>query len=98
MFANKVIHVPTSQDQPAYIWHHRGHDHGGGQNVSVPVKLPKTMYVDGFPTEGYHVSVTPDQPCVISVKDKTKYGFTVELTSLDARPLADGSFSVMVIG
>jgi hypothetical protein len=62
------------------------------------VKMPKTLHVDGFPVVNFHVSVTPNQPCAVSVTNKDRYGFDVVLTSLDATPLVKGSFSVMVIG
>jgi hypothetical protein len=98
MLSNKIITLPTNQGESAFMWHHRGHEHKGGNTVTVRVKLPKTLHVDGFPLAGYHVSVTPSQPCAVSVTNKDRYGFDVALTSLDAQPLAAGSFSVMCIG
>ena len=98
MHTQKVITLSTSQDQPAYVWHHRGHEHAGGNTVTVRVKMPKTMAHDGFPLENFHVSVTPSQACSVHVTNKDRSGFDVTLTSLDAQPLAAGSFSVMVIG
>ena len=98
MHSAKIITIPTSQDQPCYCWHHRGHEHAGGNTITVGVKLPRTTHVDGWPLAGYHVSVTPSQPCAVSVTNKDKYGFDVVLTSLDAQPLVKGSFSVMCVG
>ena len=66
--------------------------------MTAHVKLPKTMHVDGFPKEDFHVSVMPSQPCAVSVSNKNRYRFDVILTSLDATPLVEGQFSVMVIG
>jgi hypothetical protein len=61
------------------------------------VKLPKTMHVDGFPVN-YAVSVMPDQPCAVSVTNKTRYGFDVTLTALGGGALAEGSMMLCVIG
>ena len=98
MHSAKIITIPTSQDQPAYCWHHRGHEHAGGNTVTTHVKLPKTSAHDGFPLDNYHVTATPNQACSVHVTNKDKHGFDVTLTSLDAQPLVKGNFSVMVIG
>lgn len=97
MISNKITTLLTSQDQSAYIWHHTQQKHVAGNTVTAHVKLPKTMAHDGFPVEQYHVSVTPNQPCAVSVSNKDRHGFDVVLTSLDATPLVEGKFSVIVI-
>ena len=55
------------------------------------------MHVDGFPVD-YAVSVTPDQPCAVSVTNKSRYSFDVTLTSLNGGALAEGSMMLCVIG
>ena len=97
MFSGKIITLPTTQDAPCYVWHHLKHTHAAGNTVTTTVKLPKTQAHDGFPVR-YHTSVTPSQPCSVHVSNQTAHSFDVTLTSLDAQPLAAGSFSVMVIG
>jgi hypothetical protein len=97
MHKGKVVTLSTSQDAPSYIWAHTKHTHEAGTTVTVPVKLPKTLNVDGFPVD-YVAIVTPSQPCATSVTNQTRYGFTVTLTSLDAQPLAAGTFGVVCIG
>jgi hypothetical protein len=95
----KIHRLTTSQDSPAYVWHTARHAHAAGKgSIVVPVKLPKTMHQDGFPTESFAISVTPSQPCAVSVSDQTRYGFDVTLTSLNGGALAAGSFSVLVVG
>ena len=98
MISNKITTLVTSQEQPAYVWHHTQQKHFAGNTVRAHVKLPKTMAHDGFPVEQYHVSVTPSQACSVHVVNKARHGFDVVLTSLDATPLVEGQFSVMVIG
>jgi hypothetical protein len=97
MHKGKVVTLSTSQDAPGYIWTHTKHAHAAGTTVTVPVKLPKSIHVDGFPVD-YVAIVTPSQPCATSVSDQTRHGFTVTLTSLDAQPLAAGTFGVVCIG
>jgi hypothetical protein len=98
MKSGRINTLTTSQDAPGYIWHHTKHTHAAGSGqVTVTVKLPKTMHVDGFPVD-YTVSVTPDQPCAVSVNNKTRYSFDVTLTSLNGRALAEGSMMLCVIG
>jgi hypothetical protein len=98
MHSAKIITIPTSQDQPAYCRHHRGHEHAGGNVVNPRVEFKKTnAHSGGFPSNSYHVSVTPSQACSVHVTDKDQHGFTVTLTSLDAQPLAEGKFSCLVI-
>jgi hypothetical protein len=98
MQVGKINELITSKDPRGYIWHHTRHTHPAGSgSVTVTVKLPKTMHVDGFPAD-YVAIVTPSQPCAASVTDQTRYGFTVTLTSLDAQPLAAGTFGVVCIG
>ena len=82
---------------PCYVWHTLRHSHAAGTTVTVPVKLPKTTHVDGFPVD-YVACVTQSQPCAVSVTNQTRYGFDVTLTSSDAQPLAKGTFGVVVVG
>ena len=98
MHSAKIVTLPTTQDQPAYVWHHRGHEHAGGNTVVPHVKLPKTLHVDGWPLADYHVSVTSSQPCAVSVVNKDKYGFDVVLTSLDATPQRRASAAIAING
>jgi hypothetical protein len=42
--------------------------------------------------------VTPDQPCAVSVNNKTRYSFDVTLTSLNGGAMAEGSMMLCVIG
>ena len=98
MRSGRINTLQTSQDAPGYIWHHTKHAHAAGSGqVTVTVKLPKTMHVDGFPVD-YAVTVTPDQPCAVSVTNKTRYSFDVTLTSLNGGALAEGSMMLGVIG
>jgi hypothetical protein len=77
MLSRKINTIPTSQDQPCYVWHHLKHNHAAGNgSITVPVKLPKTVHVDGFPVD-YVVAVTASQPCAthedgnhVSVSDR----------------------------
>jgi hypothetical protein len=78
------------------VWHHTKHTHPAGSG-SVTVKLPKTMHVDGFPVD-YTVSVTPDQPCGVSVTSKSRYSFDVVLSSINGGALVEGSLMLCVIG
>ena len=99
MKSEKINTLTTSQDQPGYIYHRAKNEHGAGTgSVTVAVKLPKTMHVDGFPVESYAVAVTPSQPCAASVANQTRHGFDVTLTALDGGSLAAGQFSCLVIG
>jgi hypothetical protein len=77
------------------VWHRTQQKHARNivtttNTVTTRIKLC-TMAQDGFPVD-YHVNVTPDQPCVVSVRNKDRYGFDVVLTSLDGKPLAKGKF------
>jgi hypothetical protein len=97
MLSGKITSLMTSQDSPVFVWHHVNHTHDAGSGaVTVPVKLPRTKSHDGFP-RAYTVSVTPSQPCVVSVTDKTSSGFNVVLTPLSGT-IAKGSIDVMVLG
>ena len=99
MQSGKIHRLTTSQDSPAYVWHTARHAHAAGKGtVTVSVKLPRTMYQDGFPVETFAISVTPDQPCAISVNNRTRHSFDVTLTSLNGGALPAGTFSVLVIG
>ena len=70
----------------------------GGNTVTTRVEFKKTnAYSGGYPSSSYHVGVTPSQACSVHVTDKDQHGFTVTLTSLDAQPLAKGTFSCLVI-
>jgi hypothetical protein len=98
MRSGRINHLPTSQDAPAHIYH-ATHKHAAGTgSVTTSVKLPRTMHVDGFPTETYVVSVTPSQPAIVSVSNQTKYGFDATLTSPNGGALAEGTIGVLVIG
>jgi hypothetical protein len=98
MRSGRINTLQTSQDAPGYIWHHTKHAHAAGSgSVTVTVKLPKTMHVDGFPV-AYAVAVTPSHPCAASVRNQMRYGFDVVLSSLDGGALAAGVFSVVVVG
>ena len=89
MQLGKINQLITSKDQSTFVWHHAKHEHGAGTgSVTVTVKLPKTMHVDGFPVETCAVAVTPSQPCAASVSNQTRYGFDVVLSSLDGGALA----------
>ncbi len=98
MQSHKINHLPTSQGDPAHMFHTTKEHPAGIGSVTVQVKLPKTMHVDGFPTENYVVSLTPSQPCTASISNQTKHSFDVTLTALDGGPLAKGSFTVLVVG
>jgi hypothetical protein len=98
MISNKIISVTTSQDSAAFLCVHTSHSHPGGNTVTTTVRFPKSAaHSEGFPV-GYHVSVTPSHACSVHVSDQTPESFDVTLTSLDARPLAEGTFTVLVIG
>jgi hypothetical protein len=98
MQSQKINHLITTQNAPAYIWHHTKHAHPAGSgSVTVAVKLPKTMHIDGMPVD-YVVSVTPDQPCAVSVTNKSRHSFDVTLTSLNGGALAEGSMMLLVVG
>jgi hypothetical protein len=98
MKPGKINTLTTSQDAPGYIWHHTKHTHPASNgSVTVSVVLPKTTHVDGFPVD-YAVSVTPDQPCAVSVANKTRYGFDVTLTSLDDGLIRSGNLMLLVVG
>jgi hypothetical protein len=96
MRAGTINHLTTNQATQAHVFH-TTHKHGAG-SVTTSVKLPKTMHQDGFPTETYVVSVTPSQPAIVSVGNQTRYGFDVTLTSPNGGALAEGSFTVLVVG
>ena len=98
MQSHKINHLPTSQGAPAHMFHTSKEHPAGKGNVTVAVKLPKTMHVDGFPVETYAVAVTPSQPCCASVSNQTRHGFDVTLTCLNGGALAKGSFSVLCVG
>jgi hypothetical protein len=70
----------------------------GKGSIVVPVKLPKTIHVDGFPVESYVVSVTPSQPVIASINNQTRYGFDCTLTSPNGGAIAAGVLSVICIG
>jgi hypothetical protein len=98
MRSSSVNHLPTSQGASAYIYHHH-HKHAGGTgSVATQVKFPKHMSADGFPTDAYNVSVTPDQPLIVSIGKQDKYGFDLTLTSPNGGVVAEGTLSVLVIG
>jgi hypothetical protein len=80
------------------MFHHR-HKHAAGTgSVTTSIKLPKTMHVDGMPTEFYTVSVTPSQPVTASVSDQDKNGFIVTLTAPNGGAIAEGVLSILAIG
>jgi hypothetical protein len=56
MQAGSINHLTTNHAKPVYIWHSPAIKHGAGASVAVTVKLPKTMHVDGFPSETYSVA------------------------------------------
>jgi hypothetical protein len=99
MLSAKINTLTTSQDAPAYVWHHTKHAHGpalkGDGYAVVHVKLPKTGgHFAGFPVD-YHVSITPEQPGIVaSVTNKSADGFDVVLTPIKGSFDA-GAFSVM---
>jgi hypothetical protein len=99
MLSGRINSLMTSQDAPAYVYHHIRHAHAAGTgSVTTHVKLPTTKsHTNGFPT-GYVVCVTPSQPAVASVSNQTPTGFDVTLTSLDGGALAEGSMMLCVIG
>ena len=98
MQLGKINQLITSKDAPAFAWHHTKYTYlAGSGKVTVTVKLPKTMHVDGMPVD-YVVSVTPDQPCAVSVTNKTRHSFDVTLTSLTGGALAEGSMMLLVMG
>jgi hypothetical protein len=98
MQSHRINHLPTSQGDPAHMFHTTKEHPAGTGNVVTTVKLPKTIHVDGFPVETYAVSVTPSQPCAVSVSNQTRYGFDVTLSSLNGGALAAGTIGVLVIG
>jgi hypothetical protein len=74
-------------------------EHGAGTgSVTVKVKLPTTMHVDGFPVPSFVISVTPSQPCAVSVGNKSRHVFDVTLSALDGGAIAAGSLDVLVVG
>jgi hypothetical protein len=67
MRSGRINILPTSQDAPAHVYHAK-HKHAAGTgSVTTSIKLPRTMHVDGMPTDAYVVSVTPSQPAITSV-------------------------------
>jgi hypothetical protein len=99
MLSGKINSLVTSQDAPAHVWHHLGHNHATGSgSVTASVTFPKNKaHAGGFPT-AYTVAVTPSQPCAASVTNQTSSGFDVTLTALDGGALAEGSFMLLVLG
>jgi len=75
-----------------------------GVSVKVPVTFaPKSgdgvtpLFPNGLPS-GYGVQITPSQPCVVSVANKTTKGFDVTLTPLgDAVSLKDGTLDIAIL-
>ena len=93
MHSQKIITLTTSQDQPAYVWHHRGLPHAGGSTtVTVNVKLPKTSAHDGFP--GRVPRQRHAEPTVFRSRHQQNSTFIRVWT----RPLVAGSFSALVMG
>jgi hypothetical protein len=79
---------------------------GGGAGQSVTIDMT-TFFTDQY-SQGilpgdigqgrYHVSVTADQPAIVSVTNKTNSGFNVVLSPPTASAtIAAGTFSVHVI-
>ena len=98
MQAHKINHLPTTQGAPAHMFH-TTKEHGAGKgSVVTTIKLPKTMHVDGFPVETFAISVTPDQPCAVSVNNRTRHSFDVTLSALDGGALKAGTIGVLVVG
>ena len=97
-WGQRINHLPTSRGAPAHMLATTKEHPAGTGGVTVAVKLPKTMHVDGFPVEAFAISVTPDQPCAVSVNNRTRHLFDVTLTSLNGGALTAGSLSVLVIG
>jgi hypothetical protein len=64
----------------------------GGASVSTPVSFP----VGSLPPT-YMVHITPSQPAMVSVTNKTSSGFSVVLTPLSTATLPAGSFDCLVI-
>jgi cytoskeletal protein RodZ len=86
-----LIHTLTGVANPA----------GGsaGASVSVPVTVTDRFGNGRLPSSlHYNVSVTPSQPCFVTVTNKSLNGFSVVLTPKDASTtLAAGTFDVSVL-
>lgn len=98
MQSHRINHLPCSQGEPAHMYHTTAEHPAGTGSVTVKVKLPTTMHVDGMPKESFVTSVTPSTVCAASVSNKTRYGFDVTLSALDGGAIAAGSLDVLVIG
>ncbi len=70
-----------------------------GASVKTLVPFPKGPQGQVYLPAKYAVTVTPDQPAVVSVVDKSDTGFTIILTPLSVSTvLATGTFDVVIIG
>jgi len=68
-----------------------------GAAVTTAVSFVHAQYgTPLLPPAGYSVSVTPSQPCFVSVTAKTSSGFNVVLTPLAANAISAGSFDCTV--
>jgi hypothetical protein len=98
MHAHKINHLPTSQGDPAHMFHTRKEHPAGTGSVVTTVKLPKTMHVDGMPNEAFSISVTPSVPAIVSISNQTRHSFDVTLTSPNGGAIAAGVLSILVVG
>jgi hypothetical protein len=98
MQSHRINHLPCSQGEPAHMYHTTKEYPAGTGSVTVKVKLPTTMHVDGMPKEAFVISVTPSAPCAASVSNKSRHGFDVTLSALNGGALAEGAISVLVVG
>ena len=98
MQSHRINHLPTSQGEPAHMYQTTKEHPAGKGSVTVQVKLPKNMHVDGFPTESYSVSVTPSVPVIVSISNQSRYGFDCTMTSPTGSAIAAGVLSILVIG
>jgi hypothetical protein len=90
--------ITTNQAHPAHFFHTKHKYGAGNSSVTTTVKFPKSMHVDGFPSDYFSASVTPSQPVIVSISNETRYGFDVTLTAIDGGAIAEGVLSVMVMG
>jgi hypothetical protein len=98
MRSGRINTLPTSQDAPAQVYHARHKHEAGTGSVVTSVKLPKTTHVDGSRLKPTSSASHQTNRFIVSVSDQTKYGFTVTLTSRNGGALAEGSFTVLVVG
>jgi hypothetical protein len=72
---------------------------GAGASVSTSVQFTDKYQQPQLPQSlAYIVTVSPSQPCVATITNKSSSGFNVVLTPLNNATLSAGSFDLMVMG